>query len=181
MQIGGIKLGLCNGVYEPREDSWLLAKVVEKKAFGRVLDLGTGTGIQGITAALNGCDVTFADIDIGAVECAKRNAALNNVCGKFICSDLFSNIKESFNTIVFNPPYLESNTVRDRALDGGRKGRLLINRFLKSYRKYVLPDHKILLLESSINEYWKDIEKLNASIIAKEHYFFEDIVVLLFE
>ena len=41
-------------VYYPREDSFLLAKSVEKMARGDALDLGTGSGIQGITAALDG-------------------------------------------------------------------------------------------------------------------------------
>ena len=39
-------------VYEPREDSYLLQKYVEKYCkVDLVLDIGTGSGIQAITAA----------------------------------------------------------------------------------------------------------------------------------
>ena len=38
-------------IYEPAEDSHLLAEAVKKFAHGRVLDMGTGSGIQAITAA----------------------------------------------------------------------------------------------------------------------------------
>jgi hypothetical protein len=40
--------------------------------------------------------------------------------------------------------------------------------------------HVVLLLESSINDYEKDVKRLDAKIVGKEHYFFEDLVVLLF-
>lgn len=37
--------------YEPREDSKLLERYVRKYAKGSVLDIGTGSGIQAISAA----------------------------------------------------------------------------------------------------------------------------------
>ena len=40
-------------IYVPREDSFLLAKFVEKYAFGKVLDMGTGSGIQAESALKN--------------------------------------------------------------------------------------------------------------------------------
>ncbi len=171
------------GVYRPMEDSKLLAEVVEKYAFGKALDLGTGTGIQGIVAALKGCDVTFADINASAVANARRNALQNNVKGTFVVSDMFENIRGKFNTIMFNPPYLESENVggKNQDLDGGLRGRVLIDKFLSEYASYVMEDHVIILLESSANKYEHDVEKLNAEIVAKAHYFFEDLVVLKFK
>jgi ribosomal protein L11 methyltransferase len=48
----------------------------------KVLDVGCGTGILGITAAKMGAqDVICVDIDIKAVEIAGENAAINNVEG----------------------------------------------------------------------------------------------------
>jgi release factor glutamine methyltransferase len=175
-----LQLDLCNGIYEPREDSYLLAKAVEKYAFGKVLDLGTGSGIQGITAALKGCMVTFSDINPLALGCARRNAKLNGVSGEFIESDLFARLNSKFNTIIFNPPYLESKGHLDSALDGGAKGRGIIERFLKEYKKHLLEEHLVLLAESSINSYERDVRRLKAEVVGKEHYFFEDLVVLLF-
>jgi release factor glutamine methyltransferase len=171
------------GVYRPREDSKLLAEAVEKYAFGKALDLGTGTGIQGIIAALKGCEVTFADINASAVANARRNALQNNVKGAFVVSDMFDNIPGRFNTIMFNPPYLESEEAGGRELDvaGGFQGRELIDRFIGEYTSHVLEDHVVLLLESSANKYELDAERLHAEIVAKSHYFFEDLAVLKFE
>lgn len=180
-----ISIEVTDDVYEPSDDSYILAKAVEDIAFGKVLDLGTGSGIQGIVAALNGSDVTFADINQNALDVAKRNAKANNVNGNFLKSDLFSNIEEKFNTIIFNPPYLPTESVKleqeNIALDGGRDGREIIDRFLSSYKEHVMEDHKILLIESSLDDYQADLRKLNATIVGKTHMFFEDIVVLQFK
>lgn len=176
-----LKINNCDGTYEPREDSYMLARCVEKYAFGKTLDVGTGTGIQGITAALKGCEVTFLDMDDNALGCAKLNAKLNGVSGKFIKSDLLKEVKEKFNTIIFNPPYLPSKEKREKALDGGVRGRELIDRFLYTYKNNILEKHVVLLVESSFNDYEKDLKRLDAKIAAKEHYFFEDLVVLRFE
>lgn len=179
VEFADLKLKFCKDVYEPREDSYMLANVVEKHAFGRVLDIGTGSGIQGITAAKKRCTVTFLDIDPKAIDCAKYNAKLNDVDGNFVCSDMFEKIKGKFDTIIFNPPYVASMEKKHLALDGGKDGRDLIDRFLNSYKDYISEKHVVLLVESSFNNYENDMKKLNAKVMAKEHYFFEDLVVLL--
>ncbi len=175
----------CSDVYRPREDTKLMAKAVEEHAFGRVLDMGTGTGALGIVAAKNGCDVTFADKNASAVECAKSNAELNGAAGKFVVSDLFASIRGRFDTVIFNPPYLLSSSVPSdpglAQLEGGVHGREIIDRFLDEYALHVEPKHKVLLLESSLNGYEHDVAKLGAKVIGKAHYFFEDLVVLLLE
>ncbi|MGC8478905.1 MAG: HemK2/MTQ2 family protein methyltransferase [Candidatus Micrarchaeia archaeon] len=183
------KILACNGVYEPREDSYLLAEAVEKYARGSVLDLGTGTGIQGITAALIGCSVTFSDVQEIALECARKNAAANSVLehSKFVKSDMFSSLHRKFDIIVFNPPYLpsggdaEMEGPPDVSLDGGKDGRRLIDIFLRDFRGFLNPNGIALLLESSLNSYEKDVASEKVRIVGKAHYSFEDIVVLLIE
>jgi release factor glutamine methyltransferase len=170
-------IGDHDGVYFPREDSYLLAEVVKSLARGKVLDLGTGSGIQGITAALKGCDVTFADIDPKAVAAAKQNAKGNGVTGRFVVSDLFARVEGRFDTIVFNPPYLPSSKKIVASLDGGIKGRELIDRFLEGYKGHLEPNGVALLLESSLNGYEKEV-RVGAKVIKRAHYFFEDLVVL---
>ncbi|MDE1810572.1 MAG: methyltransferase [Candidatus Micrarchaeota archaeon] len=178
----GLRLD-SKGAYAPREDSYILAEIVERYSYGKVLDVGTGTGIQAIVAAKKGLDVTASDIDQKALECARENARLNNVKVEFVQSDVFSNIKGKYNTIIFNPPYLPSHwyQIKHTALDGGKQGRQFIERFIADCRNYAAEDHIFILLESSFNRYEKDIKRLNAEIAAKKHYFFEDIVVLSFK
>jgi release factor glutamine methyltransferase len=177
------KIATIKGVYAPREDSYLLAEAVEKYAFGKMLDMGTGSGIAGITGALKGCDVTFCDIDSNAVSCAKANAEANGIAGKFVVSDIFSKINGSFNTIAFNPPYLNSESlgndkVVDRTLDGGAEGREVIDRFLNEAASHLLDEHVILLLESSLNGYENDVVRLGAEVVCRMRLFFEELVVL---
>lgn len=163
-------------VYKPLEDSKMLANAVEKYAFGKFLDLGTGTGIQGIVAAKRGCTVTFADINPDAVECARLNAKRNGVNGKFLVSDLFSNIKGKFNVIAIDPPYLVSRPLdadygkRNYSFDGGVNGREIIDGFLGQYKKHVLKDHIILMTESYWNRVNDDIKALKAEVVGKKHY-----------
>ena len=61
-------------IYPPREDSYLLQKQVKKysKKCKLVLDIGTGTGIQGITAAQNSDYVLACDISKKAIEYVKQ-------------------------------------------------------------------------------------------------------------
>ena len=163
-------------VYRPLEDSRILANAVEKYAFGKFLDLGTGTGIQGIVASKKGCKVTFADINPEAVECAKINAKANNVKGDFVVSDLFSKIKGRFNVIAIDPPYMPSRTLdsdyakRNYSFDGGIEGREIIDNFLDNYKKHVLKDYLILMTESYWNGVNNDIKRLKAEVVGKKHY-----------
>ena len=70
-----------------------------------VLDVGCGSGILAITAALLGAkDIIGCDIDEVAVKVAGENAALNGVDDRiaFHKGDLTSQVEGSFNVIVAN-------------------------------------------------------------------------------
>lgn len=143
-------------VYEPREDSWLLAEIVKKKARGRVLDMGTGSGIQAIVSSKNAKEIIATDINPYAIEIAKENAKSNNIKNiKFKLGNLFQpiNKKNKFDLIVFNPPYLPKegglNNEIERAITGGKKGYELLVRFLKLSKNYLKKDGEILVVISS--------------------------------
>jgi release factor glutamine methyltransferase len=112
----GIELELRGRIYEPREDSELLAEVVEAEVKRRrspaLLDIGCGSGIIAIAAAKAGAVVTAVDVDEEAVELTKRNARLNNAAVYCRLSDLFSNVKGKFDVIAFNAPYLPEEIVK---------------------------------------------------------------------
>ncbi len=139
-------------MYEPREDSYLLEKEVKRFAIGNVLDIGTGSGIQALAAA--GCrkvrSVLAVDIDRGVIEACK--AGIRNAKITFLQSDLFSNVKGKFDTIIFNPPYLPLDQVPNIALDGGKHGYELTKRFLDSADEHLKTEGKILLLISSLTK-----------------------------
>jgi release factor glutamine methyltransferase len=141
-------------VYLPSEDSYLLSKCVERLVKGIVLDMGTGSGIQAVTAAMQPevSHVLAVDINPLAIEAAKWRAWDAGVIDKmeFVVSDLFDDVEEVFDWIVFNPPYLPSEGgLQDRTWDGGQGGADVIVRFLDDAMTHLRPGGSILLIVSS--------------------------------
>lgn len=166
-------------VYQPREDSYLLVGEVEKRARGRVLDMGTGTGVQSLAAlqktSVN--SVTSVDKDPSAVKFVKK---MGLDC---LESDLFENVEGKFDFIVFNPPYLPDDPkVKDIALDGGPNGNDLLFRFLEQCPEYLNDNGEVLFVQSSITGLDKTEEKLSDlgfqySIVARQKIPWEELVV----
>ena len=132
-------------IYEPSEDSYLLAGCVKNYAFGSVLDMGTGSGILAKTAS--------ESKKVSIVIAADINPAAKKHLGKmkFVQSDLFSKITGKFDTIIFNPPYLpQDKGIEDSALYGGKKGYETIERFLNGCNAHLKKDGIILLLFSNL-------------------------------
>jgi release factor glutamine methyltransferase len=145
---------LVGSVYRPGEDSYLLQGFVERLVSGVVLDMGTGSGIQAVTAASKPdvIRVVAADINPEALEEAKNRVEQAGVISKvtLILSDLFDNIDGLFDWILFNPPYLPSEgDLKDPTWDGGKRGAELIERFLPTAREHLQPGGSILMVYSS--------------------------------
>ncbi len=134
--------------------SIFMAKHIKASPDDVVLDMGTGSGIQAITAAQTASRVLAIDINPDAVRYAKRNARLNGVgdAVSVIEGDLFSPLApdRTFSLILFTPPYLEGpgKTVFDNALYDS--GKALIRRFFKDAKNYLKPDGYVQMLYSSI-------------------------------
>lgn len=135
-------------IYDPEEDSYLLEKYVRELAKGKVLDIGTGSGIQAL-AALHKCnDILAADINPEAVKLAKSKGV------RAVKSNLFSNVKGKFDTIIFNPPYLPEDKQEDAEsktiTTGGKKGHEIIEKFLKQAKSHLNKNGIILVVFSSL-------------------------------
>jgi len=150
-------------VYEPQEDSYLLQKFVRKYARGKILDLGTGSGIQALTAAKKKKvkSVLAVDVNPEAIRQLKekiKQEKLKKI--KVKDSNLFSQISGKFETIIFNPPYLPQDPgIEDVALYGGKKGWELSEKFFQQASNYLTPNGKILFLFSTLTNKAK-IEEL---------------------
>lgn len=151
--------------YNPAEDSYLLANAVKKHAKDKVLDMGTGSGIQAEAALKSKKVKSVTAVDMNK-NCGKNLSAKI----KFIHSDLFSRIpKQKFDTIIFNPPYLPQDLgIKDIAIYGGRKGYETTERFLNSCGSYLADNGMILLLFSSLTKKEKMDEIIENNCLDKE-------------
>src|SRR3989338_799629 len=165
-------------IYEPREDSFLLEKYVKKFAQGKVLDMGTGSGIQAKAALTKTKEVTAADSNQEAV------AHVKHIGIKAVQSDLFSNIKGKFDTIIFNPPYLPETEGEDKESQeittGGKQGYELIERFLKEAKAHLNPKGIILIVYSSLTGNIVKVAKkqgFKVEVLEEQRMFFERIII----
>jgi release factor glutamine methyltransferase len=172
-----------NDVYRPSDDTFLMLEATSDFPFkGKVtLDLGTGSGMLGLFAAIQGAIVTVADVDKLAVKHTAEAAKSLGVKVKTTVSDLFSNIHGQFDVVLFNPPYLPSASTLDAAIDGGQKGMVLVERFLRGLTGHLKKDGTAFLLLSSLNDLsslTSKHDKFSFTVAKRRAFFFEELQVL---
>ncbi|MEQ8362505.1 MAG: methyltransferase [Cyclobacteriaceae bacterium] len=110
----GIKIIVLPGVFHPGFFhstkivlDYLSGMSLEGQSF---LELGSGTGIISVSAALKNANVTAVDISHVAVQNTILNRTDNKVNFTVLHSDLFENLNPTrFDWIVINPPYYPAN------------------------------------------------------------------------
>jgi release factor glutamine methyltransferase len=191
MKIGEYNIETSDNVYEPSDDSFLLAENLMVGKNDKVLEIGTGTGIIAITASKIAKNVVATDINYDALEIAEKNIKSNkikNIELKF--GDLFNPVKnEKFDLILFNTPYLPTASDEileddlNYAFDGGNDGRKIIDPFLNQIKDHLNENGKVQLVQSSLSDIKKTMDKLLdlgfiTEITASEKFFFEEIVLI---
>ncbi|MBL6685672.1 MAG: peptide chain release factor N(5)-glutamine methyltransferase [Methylophilaceae bacterium] len=152
----------------PRPDTELLIDIAfdtfDKTLPLKILDLGSGSGVIGITLAnhyLNS-QIFLSDISMNALKIAKKNAAKFNKKITLIRSDWFKSIDEHhFNLIVSNPPYINKNEQHlvspelkfepNKALYANEDGLGDIKSICARAKEYLITDG-ILMLEHGFNQ-----------------------------
>lgn len=117
VRVAGLKLLLNSTVFDPRLHftSRFLAEYLRNagvvSSADRVLDVGTGSGLLAITAALAGArHVTAVDLNPEAVTVAHSSSSMYGLGGKVdvVLGDMFEPVRgQQFDLIVCNPPYLK--------------------------------------------------------------------------
>lgn len=109
----GEKFIVNKNVLIPRDETEILVRkaveIINNNNFKTALDIGTGSGcIACMIAKYTDCQVIGSDISSEALNTALDNASKLNLFNKAIFrkSDIYSNIRETFDIIISNPPYI---------------------------------------------------------------------------
>lgn len=176
-------------VYDPAEDTFLLANNLAVRENDRVLEIGVGSGYVSLVASENAESVRGVDINPHAVKLAKLNAKLNNIVNvEFIIGDIFSPINGRFDLILLNPPYLQAvegltHRYIDYSWSGGEDGMRVTNRFLNDVESFLESSGRILIVQSSLSGYDRTVRMLSEKcfrirIVAEEKLFFENLYLI---
>ncbi|MBN1606131.1 MAG: peptide chain release factor N(5)-glutamine methyltransferase [Polyangiaceae bacterium] len=157
----GLAITVDRRVLIPRPDTEILVQTALKRterrdAFGRALDLCTGSGCVALAFACqrHSWQLTAIDISADAVELGRENAERLGLAStiRFLVGDLYEPLGqgERFDLITANPPYIPAfevdrleSGIRDFepsiALDGGPDGLRVTRRIIESAPKLLEP------------------------------------------
>ncbi len=179
--------GMETEIYQPAEDSHLLATVAREEISTdeRVLEVGTGSGyVAEHIAEETGASVVATDLNPHACRAARDRGV------EALRADLVSPISDdAVDVVLFNPPYLpteeaeEWNDWMEVALSGGETGREVIDPFLDVVGRVLTPGGYVLLLVSSLTGVEEVVETaaesgFSAVALHDESYPFESLTVL---
>ena len=113
----GEKFIVNKDVLIPRDETEILVRkaieIINQKGYKTALDIGTGSGCIACMVAKNtNCQIIGIDISSDALNTALDNASRLNLYNKAIFrkSDIYSKIRETFDIIISNPPYIPPQT-----------------------------------------------------------------------
>ena len=115
------RFAVTSDVLDPRPDTETLVELALQNPFERVLDLGTGSGCILVSLLADREEAHGLGVDLSemALDVARQNAAdIEGVHGpdvtqriSFQTSDWFENVKDRFDLIVSNPPYIAADDI----------------------------------------------------------------------
>jgi release factor glutamine methyltransferase len=156
----------------------------------KCLDIFSGSGCVGVAILANTQDCEtkcdFADKEKNALSQIKINLKKNFIKPsryKIIKSDVFKNIKDKYDFIFANPPYIPTtrkNKIQKsvlkyepkKALFGGKDGLAFIKKFLSQAKSHLNPGGKIYMEFDYIQK--RDIEKMIKKYNYNDYEFHKD-------
>ncbi|MFB6203373.1 MAG: HemK2/MTQ2 family protein methyltransferase [Candidatus Nanohaloarchaea archaeon] len=151
-------------VYQPAEDTYFLLDYLEDQELEgkKVLEVGSGSGKIAVELAGKGAEVTAVDINPEAVRATEQLAEQENVDLEVRRSDMFDEVRERFDLVVFNPPYLpgEEDIGDEEIWRGGEEGIEVTREFLREVDGYLREDGGFILVASSL----ADLEELDETL-----------------
>ncbi len=171
--VDGLDLVIPDNVYDPAEDSFLLAENVVIQSNQKILEVGSGSGYVSLYLAQKFplAEYFCLDVNFSAAITTHQNAIRNEVNLHVYSSNLFTatisqnNFKQFFDIVLFNSPYLPyaDKGVLEKAWSGGRDGLEVIIPFIENLSMVLKSAGVVYLVVSSKTNLSKLIELFNSN------------------
>ena len=166
-----------NSRYEPAEDTFFLADYIQNEKGQSALEIGTGSGYLTKILEKNFELVVATDIDHTTIS-TQDEKIQNGIC--CVSADALG---AQFDLVVCNLPYLPSEKITDRTVDGGKEGLEIPIQIIKSAKYRLKPGAKMLYLTSSLANYAKlmrqtELMGFDVRVLAKKKLFFEELIIV---
>ena len=155
---------ISDDVLDPRPETELIIdianKYISENNYKSFIDLGTGSGciILSILKENKNIKGLGLDISLNAINIAKKNSSrleLENHA-MFLVSDWFSSVKETYDLIISNPPYILSGEIGTLSkgvknydplisLDGGQDGLKCFREIAKDVNRIINKNGRVIL------------------------------------
>jgi len=129
INISGITLTIASlpGVFSQKKldvGTALLLDNLPKTMQGKVLDFGCGAGVIScfIGKKFTNTDLSLLDVSALAIASAKKTLSLNGLTGNVFASNSLSNVNESYQHIVSNPPFHQGTQTSYQATEDFLRG-----------------------------------------------------------
>jgi release factor glutamine methyltransferase len=121
--------------------------LAEARESDRVLDMGTGSGVNAILAAGTARRVLAVDVNPLAVAAARANAEVNGVADRVESheSDVFGAVDGEFDLIIFDPPFrwfAARDLLETATTDENYRA---MTEFFRSVRRHLAPGGRMLI------------------------------------
>ena len=164
--------------YLPAEDTALLGRALEPFRGGSCLEIGFGSGA--VLAGVAPRFVTAVGTDVIGLEEARLGLSPKV---EVVLADRATCFRDSvFDLVYFNPPYLPSEKVEDRAVDGGPSGIEVACSFLEDGERVLKEGGTVVVLLSEEGDVDSFVARaralgLKVEVLRKERLFYETLVV----
>lgn len=188
--VNDLSIAVFNGVYEPSNDTWLLAKLLDPSLLNdsTIIDTCTGSGVLGIYAHVIGRSrrVILIDLSENAVENAKYNVDSLKLYSALVlqCNAAECIKPSSIDVVISNPPYLPYDGFPpDESVIGGIDGCEVILSIISDARRVLRNGGLIYIVFSSLSNPEKVFSELLAKgfkvlRIEKESFFYEELIAV---
>jgi release factor glutamine methyltransferase len=163
------------------------AVLAEVRSTDRVLDMGTGSGVNAILAAGTATSVLAVDINPHALAATRANAEGNGLADRIEVrhSDVFSTVDGTFDLIIFDPPFrwfAPRDLLEAASTDENYR---TLTTFFHSARRHLTPDGRMLIFFGSSGDlgYLQQLiaqHRFHAAIVAHQTLVRDDMQVEYF-